>query len=144
LSAFTYFSPAEQLPNIFTGNMEADMQPSPITIDLHAHPDLQFRIDAFTVPQASRREFEAAMHRNIKFLESLPGFKSHLIFEKTNGPTAFNILTIAVWENKQALAEAGDKVKAYYRSIGFDLPAVLTRLGVTASLGDYHAPLSLQ
>jgi hypothetical protein len=34
-----------------------------MTIDLQAHPDLQFRIDAFSVPAASRPDFEAAMRR---------------------------------------------------------------------------------
>lgn len=120
------------------------MQNAPFTIDLLAHPNLRFRIDAFTVPQASRAEFEAAMHRNITFLETLPGFMSHIVFEKTNGPTNFDIMTIAVWESQEAIAAAGDKVRAYYQSIGFDMSAMLTRLGVAASLGYYHAPLALQ
>jgi len=118
--------------------------PAPITIDLQAHPNLQFRIDAFTVPAASRAEFEATMHRNLAFLETLSGFKSHMVFEKTSGPTTFNIVTVAVWESPEAIAAAGEKVRAYYQSIGFDMPATLARLGITASLGYYRAPLALQ
>jgi heme-degrading monooxygenase HmoA len=116
----------------------------PLTIDLQAQPNLQFRIDAFTVPQASRDEFVAAMRRNLAFIETLPGFISHVVFEKTNGPTDFNIVTIAAWESQQAIAAAGDKVRAYYQGIGFDMPATLARLEVVASLGYYHAPLALQ
>jgi heme oxygenase (mycobilin-producing) len=116
----------------------------PLTIDLQTHPNLQFRIDAFTVPEASRSEFKALMHRNIAFIETLAGFMSHTVFEKTSGPTNFNILTIAVWATQEAVAAAGEKVRAYYQSIGFDMPSTLARLGVAASLGYYHAPLAEQ
>jgi hypothetical protein len=114
---------------------------APVTIDLLAHPELQLRIDAFTVPASSRAEFERAMERNFAFIKTLPGFMSHLVFEKTSGPTTFNIVTIAVWESPAAIAAAGEKVRAYYQSIGFDLPAELARLGITASLG-YYRPFS--
>ena len=117
---------------------------SPFTIDLQNHPNLQFRIDAFTVPQASMAEFEALLRRNLTFLETLSGFISHMVFEKTNGPTNFNIVTIAVWESQEAIAAASDKVRAYYQSIGFDIQSTLARLEITASLGYYRAPLPLQ
>lgn len=116
----------------------------PLTIDLQAHPNLQFRIDAFTVSETSRDEFESLMHRNLAFIKTLPGFMSHLVFEKINGPTNFNIVTIAVWESSEAVSAASEKVRAYYQSLGLDLPATLARLGVTASLGYYCAPLALQ
>jgi hypothetical protein len=67
-----------------------------------------------------------------------------MVFEKTNGPTEFNLVTIAVWESPEAIAAAGEKVRAYYQSIGFDVASTLTRLGITASLGYYNAPLALQ
>jgi heme-degrading monooxygenase HmoA len=114
-------------------------QDAPFTIDLQAHPDLQFRIDAFAVPASARAEFERAMDRNLAFIKTLPGYMSHLVFEKTSGPTTFDIVTIAVWESPEAVAAAGERVRAYYQSIGFDLPAQLARLGITASLGNYHA-----
>jgi len=117
---------------------------TPFTIDLQAHPHLQFRIDAFNVPAASQAEFQAAMRRNMAFIEKQPGFLHHMVFEKTNGPTEFNIVTIAAWESPEAIAAAGEKVRAYYQSIGFDVQATLTRLGITASLGYYNAPAALQ
>jgi hypothetical protein len=117
---------------------------APLAIDLRAHPNLQFRIDAFTVPAASRAEFEAAMHRNFAFLDTLPGFKSHMVFEKTSGPTTFDIVTVAVWESPEAIEAAGEKVRGYYKSIGFDMQGTLARLGITASLGYYRAPPELQ
>ena len=84
------------------------------------------------------------MHRNLAFLEGLPGFLDHMVFEKTQGQTTLDIVTIAVWESPEAIAAAGDKVRAYYKSIGFDMPAMMSRLGITASLGYYRAPLALQ
>jgi heme-degrading monooxygenase HmoA len=116
----------------------------PVTIDLQAHPNLEFRIDAFSVPAATRPEFEAVMHRNLAFIETLPGFLGHVVFEKTTGPSTFDIVTFAVWESSEAMAAAGEKVRAYYKSIGFDMPATLARWGVTAAIGNYHAPASLQ
>lgn len=117
---------------------------SPFTIDLQAHPRAQFRIDAFNVPAASRTEFQAAMRRNLAFIETLPGFLHHMVFEKANGPTEFNLVTIAVWESPDAISAAADKVRSYYQSIGFDVQATLARLGITASLGYYTAPPELQ
>ena len=116
----------------------------PLTIDLQAHPNLQFRIDAFAVPAAARAEFNAAMHRNLAFISKQAGFMNHTVFEKTNGPTTFDVVTIAVWESAEAIAAASEKVRAYYREIGFDMPATMARLGITASLGYYRAPLELQ
>jgi heme-degrading monooxygenase HmoA len=116
----------------------------PLTIDLEARPNVQFRIDAFTVPASSRAEFDAAMRRNLAFIETLPGFLNHMVFEKTGGPTSFDIVTVAVWESSEVIAAAGEKVRAHYQSIGFDMPAMIARLGITASLGYYKAPLALQ
>ena len=127
----------------FTAAPEDSMH-SPFTIDLQAHPHAQFRIDAFNVPAASRDEFQAAMHRNLAFIETLPGFLNHMVFEKTDGPTGFNLVTIAVWESAEAIAAAGEKVRAYYQRIGFDVQSLLTRLGITASLGYYNAPPAIQ
>jgi heme-degrading monooxygenase HmoA len=116
----------------------------PVIIDLEAHPNLQFRIDAFSVPDAARAEFHAATRRNLAFLQTLPGFMGHTVFEKTSGPSTFDIVTIAVWESPEAVVNAAEKVRAYYQQIGFDVQAAIARWGVTASLGFYRAPLELQ
>jgi heme-degrading monooxygenase HmoA len=110
-----------------------------ISIDLETEPDLQFRIDNFSVPEGARAEFEQAMHRNLAFLETLPGFRGHLVLEKTDGPSAFNVATIAVWQSREAIDAAGAKVRAYYESIGFDAAALMSRLGIKAELGNFHA-----
>ena len=49
-----------------------------------------------------------------------------------------------MWESPDAIEAAGEKVRAYYQSIGFDMPAMLVRWGVKAALGYYRAPSLLQ
>ena len=112
---------------------------STITIDIDNNPNLHFRIDGFSVPDAAREEFEQAMRRNLAFIETLPGFLGHVAFEKTGGPTTLNVVTIAVWEDKEAVDKAGEQVRAYYGRIGFDMPAMLARWGVKAELGNFTA-----
>jgi hypothetical protein len=84
------------------------------------------------------------MRRSREFIQTLPGFLGHVVFEKTGGPSTFDIVTLAVWESPEAVAGAGEKVRAYYQSIGFEMPAMLARWGVTAAVGNYHAPGALQ
>jgi heme-degrading monooxygenase HmoA len=110
-----------------------------ITIDLGTDAHLQFRIDNFSVPEGAREEFEQAMQRNLAFLKTLPGFRGHLEFEKTSGPSAFNVATIAVWESREAIDAAGAKVRAYYESIGFDPAALMSKVGVKGEMGNFRA-----
>lgn len=117
---------------------------APVTIDLQANPNWQFRVDAFSVPAASRSEFETTMHENASFLATMPGFKGHVVFEKTAGPSTFNIVTIAAWESAEAMKNAGEKVREDYQRTGFDMQGTIARWGVTASLGGYSAPKGLQ
>jgi heme-degrading monooxygenase HmoA len=133
-----------------TGDPPAGPAPSaraeaqPLVLDSRANPSLEVRIDAFSVPAASRSEFNAAMHENIAFLAKLPGFKGHTVFEKTSGPTTFDVVTLAAWDSPDAMKSAGEKVREHYRAIGFDMQAAIARWGVTASIGSYHLPPSLQ
>lgn len=107
-------------------------------------PGLCYRIDTFNVPEAARAELEAAMHRNMGYIRTLPGFRGHVAYEKRAGPAAFDLVTVATWESAEALARAGEAVRAHYRSIGVDLPAMLARWGVTMQRGDFTAPARLQ
>jgi heme-degrading monooxygenase HmoA len=115
-----------------------------VQIDLENNPNLCVRVDSFFVPDAVRAEFVAQMRRNQAFLETLPGYRGHVVFEKTGGPTAFNVVTIAVWENDEALEKAGVAVRAHYQKVGFDMQATIARWGVKAELGNFRAPRELQ
>ena len=73
-----------------------------LRIDPHALNGLEFRIDAFSVPAGSRDRFEALMRRNVAFIETLPGLLHHTVFEKTQGTTLNDIVTIAVWSGPES------------------------------------------
>lgn len=120
------------------------MTEPPIRIDVANHPNQRFRIDAFEVPAAARGEFEAAMERNMAFIKTQPGFLGHVVFTKVSGPTTFNVATIAVWEDQAAIDRASVQVRAHYQRIGFDMPAMIARWGVKASLGYYQVSAELQ
>ncbi len=100
--------------------------------------NLAFRVDSFSIPDAVRGEFEAAMRRNLAFIETLPGFRGHVVLERTSGPTSFNVVTIAAWENEEALDMAGVEVRSFYQRIGFDRPAMIERWGARAELGNFR------
>lgn len=108
-------------------------------IDIEKNPGLRFRIDSFTVPEAARKPFEAAMKRNYAFIQTLPGFQGHLFFEKTGGPGNFNLVTLAVWESQDAIDKAVVEVQAYYQRIGFNPAALVAQYGIKAELGQFSA-----
>jgi hypothetical protein len=108
------------------------------TLDFEKHPQLRFRIDNFSVPASVRADFQAAMERNFAFIQTLPGFLWHLVFEKASGPSTFNIVTIAVWESPDAIEKAIAAVRAYYEKIGFNPAAATAEWGVTSEVGQYY------
>jgi len=107
-------------------------------------PGLRFRIDRMSVPEAARDEFLRTMHRNLAFIEALPGFLGHVVLEKTGGPTEFNFTTIAAWESEAAIREGVARVRSYYEQIGFDVAEFTARLGIRVEVGEFQAPAGLQ
>lgn len=106
-------------------------------LDFAKHPKLRFRIDSFSVPAAARADFEAAMQRNLAFIQTLPGFVGHLVFDKASGPSTFNIVTVAAWESPNAIEKAIRAVRQYYEEIGFNPAEATARWGVAAEIGEY-------
>jgi hypothetical protein len=102
-------------------------------------PGSQYRIDCFDVPTTARSEFEAAMHRNFAFIKTLPGFLWHFVFEKSSGPSRFNVVTIAAWESADAINNAVSAVRQYYQKIGFDPVAATAKWGVAGEIGQYES-----
>ncbi len=117
---------------------------TPLTFDPAGQPELRFRIDAFSVPERSRAEFEATMRRNMDFIRTLPGFRGHVAFEKRAGPGRLDVVTVATWGSAEEMERAGAAIRAHYQAIGLDLPALLSAWGVTLERGDFTAPPRLQ
>lgn len=96
-----------------------------------------YRIDKFRVPPAARPEFLAGVGATSAVLEQMPGFVQHMVFEQTSGPGELNFVTMAVWENAEAIALARRIVAARYAESGFDPAEVMARLGIQADIGEY-------
>lgn len=89
---------------------------SDTAIDWNRHPELYFRIDSFVIPDAVREEFDATTRRNLAFIRTLEGFRGHVVFEKRAGDAKFNLVTVAAWENREAIERAGKEVRADYQA----------------------------
>jgi heme-degrading monooxygenase HmoA/ketosteroid isomerase-like protein len=116
-------------------------------VDTRRAPTAVYLIDTFRVPAAAREEFDVATQRNRAFIRTLPGFRGDAMFHgqrAVGSSTGFDVVTIAVWESREAIAAAKDKVAAYYADIGFDLAALLARTGITLERTICSAPVELQ
>jgi heme-degrading monooxygenase HmoA len=113
-------------------------------IDLNSDPDVQFRLDSYHVPAKARAEFEAGVERSVAFLRTLPGFRAHLALAKTSGTSAFNFITIAVWQSREAMANAIRQVRAHYERLGYDPREIAARLGITADVDNHFVPIHVE
>jgi heme-degrading monooxygenase HmoA len=112
-------------------------------IDLDKDPDVHIRLDSYCVPAEARAEFEAGVQRSVALLETLPGFRAHLALAKESGGSAFNIVTIAVWQSREAMANAVSRVQAHYQRLGYDPRESAARLGITADVGNSYVPMEV-
>ncbi len=99
-----------------------------------------YRVDTFAVPPSARDEFLTNVHRTHAQLRMLPGFDHDLILEKPSDD-GIVIMTLAAWENADALASARDTMRRRHRQDGFDPKALIDRLGITADLAEYTEPV---
>jgi heme-degrading monooxygenase HmoA len=90
----------------------------------------QILIDKFIVPTETKEEFLTRLRLNLDLIKSQPGLVETTAYEKTGGEGEFNFVTVAVWENDEALSKAKQTVSAEYRKQGFDLQEMLKRLNV--------------
>jgi hypothetical protein len=58
---------------------------TPLIVDMGQDPDVQLRIDSYSVPAEAQAEFEVAIQGSVAILETLPGFRGHLAFKKASG-----------------------------------------------------------
>lgn len=78
-------------------------------------------IDTFTIPENAREAFIGRMNKNRDLLKTIPGFIEHHAYEKTSDAGRFNYITIAVWENEDAITNAKKAVDAHYEKENFNL-----------------------
>jgi len=97
-----------------------------------------YRVDKFIVPEAARDEFLQAVRHTHELLRKQPGFQWDHLLEQQSGPGSFNIVTVAVWENDEAMAGASAAIRADRERTGFDPNSLMKRLNVTPDLGNYR------
>lgn len=96
-----------------------------------------FRVDKFIVPEPARAEFLARVRAIHALLRTLPGFVQDFVLEQSGGPGAFNVVTIAVWEDAKAVDLAKKIAAEHYKKIGFNPAEFMRRLNIHADLGNY-------
>ncbi|MBA3424486.1 MAG: antibiotic biosynthesis monooxygenase [Rubrobacteraceae bacterium] len=97
-----------------------------------------YRIDKFIVSEPARAEFLERVKHTHELLRILPGFIEDSILEKMDGPGDFNLVTIVVWWDAEAIAAAKEAVTARHQETGFDPRETFDRLGVQADLVNYR------
>ena len=94
-------------------------------------------IDKLTVPEKAKQEFIERMNINRNFIKQQPGFIGDAVYERSDGQGNLVYVTIAVWQNDDALNNAKEAVQAEYRKQNFNLPEMLKRLNITIDRGIY-------
>jgi predicted ester cyclase len=94
-------------------------------------------IDKFFVPAAAINEFQERVHINRNFIKTLPGFIEDAAYEYTDKDGNLILVTVASWQNSEALNNAKEAVQAEYKKQGFDAPAMFKRLNITLDRGIY-------
>lgn len=104
---------------------------------IQQHPGQLYRIDKFTVPDPARAEFIDKVCITHELLKTLPGFIQDFVFEQIGGPGTFNFVTMAVWENADALEVAKRVVLAKHEEIGLKPDEMFERLKIKADVAIY-------
>jgi predicted ester cyclase/heme-degrading monooxygenase HmoA len=94
-------------------------------------------IDKFFVPAAAINEFRERLRINRNFIKTLPGFIEDAAYEYNDNDGNLIFVTVALWQNSEALNKAKDAVQAEYKKQGFDAAAMFKRLNITLDRGIY-------
>jgi steroid delta-isomerase-like uncharacterized protein len=94
-------------------------------------------IDKFFVPAAAIKEFRERVQMNRSFIKTLSGFIEDAAYEYTDNEGNLIYVTVALWQNSEALNKAREAVQAEYKKQGFDAQAMFKRLNITMDRGIY-------
>lgn len=108
-----------------------------VLVNKKAYKDQVNFIDKFLVPAAAIKEFKERVHINRELIKKLPGFIEDAAYEYADKDGNLIFVTVALWQNSEALNKAKEAVQAEYKKDGFDMPAMIKRLGITVDRGIY-------
>jgi len=103
---------------------------------IEASPEQVF-IDRFIVPQNAKQEFVERMNINRNFIKGLTGFVEDNVYERMDEDGNLIVVTVAVWQNEEAIKKAKEAVQAEYKRLDFNMPEMLKRLNITIDRGIY-------
>jgi heme-degrading monooxygenase HmoA len=98
----------------------------------------QIFIDKFVIPQNAKQEFTERMNFNREFIKNLPGFLGDIAYEREDENGNAICITVATWENEDALNQAKVAVQAEYQRINFNPAELLSRLHITMERDTYQ------
>lgn len=110
--------------------METDIQTKTVT-------PKQIFIDKFFVPKNGINEFKQRMQINRNFIKKLSGFIEDAAYEQFDEKGNLVVVTIAKWENQEALGKAKEAVQAEYRRTNFNPAEMYQRLQIKMERGTY-------
>lgn len=94
-------------------------------------------IDKFFVPKAAITEFKKRMDDNRRLIKTLPGFLMDEVYEQADAAGNLNIITIACWQNTEAMSAAKGVVQAEYVKTGFNMQKFLQESEIKMERGIY-------
>lgn len=94
-----------------------------------------YRVDRFVVPETARNTFLERILIIRDFLETQPGCLFNRIAESRNEDETLSMMTIVEWRDRQAMAAAREKAKAFYEETGFAPKAFMAELGIEPDFG---------
>lgn len=95
-------------------------------------------IDKFVGPAAVRQEFIDRVNSNRQFIKTLNGFVEDAAYEGKDDKGNFTLITMAVWQNEEALKKAKEAVQSEYKREGFNPAQWMERLHITMDRGVYQ------
>ncbi|GBF37585.1 antibiotic biosynthesis monooxygenase family protein [Leptospira johnsonii] len=95
-------------------------------------------IDTFVVPKKAEEEFFTRVRVNRNMIKALPGFIQDSAYIREKSGDEIQFVTVAIWENEEAISNAKKEVQASYQKEGFDMPGMLQRLGISIERGIFE------
>lgn len=116
-----------------------DILPADVNVlyNKRAHNGQVNFIDKFFVPATAITAFRERMQINRNFIKKLPGFIEDAAYEYTDNDGNLICITVALWQNQEALNNAKEAVQAAYKKEGFDPVDMFKKLNITADRGIY-------
>jgi heme-degrading monooxygenase HmoA len=94
-------------------------------------------IDKFFVPKAAINEFQERVKINRDFIKTLPGFIEDAAYGYTDNEGNLIFVTVALWQNQEALNKAREAIQEFYKKDGFNPVEMFQKLHITVDRGIY-------